>query len=120
MAVALYRDGGKAPQPLTSSAKSAATDEVAAPAEAPIAIEGGRLLHQEASLRLYEVPGERMKPYPGMEHMAGAPMPNGVRQWVMRILARFRVSKVVNQRAGKSVEGLAWLLSQDSDLQSFG
>jgi hypothetical protein len=65
---------------------------VIAPAGAPIVLEGGKLLHQEASLRLYEVPGERMKPYPGMDHLAGAPAPNGFRQWVVRMLGRFRRS----------------------------
>jgi hypothetical protein len=63
---------------------------VVAPADAPIVLEGSRLLHQEASLRLYEVPGERMKPYPGIEHLAGAPAPNGFRQWVVRMLGKFR------------------------------
>ena len=63
---------------------------VVAPAGAPIILEGARLLHQEASLRLYEVPGEQMKPYPGIEHLAGAPPPNGFRQWVVRMLTRFR------------------------------
>jgi hypothetical protein len=65
---------------------------VVAPADAPIILERGRLLHQEASLLLYEVPGERMKPYPGMEHLAGAPAPNGFRLWVVRLLAKFRFS----------------------------
>jgi hypothetical protein len=63
---------------------------VVAPSGAPIVLEGSRLLHQEASLRLYEVAGERMKPYPGIEHLAGAPAPNGFRQWVVRILGKFR------------------------------
>jgi hypothetical protein len=63
---------------------------VIAPAAAPIVLEGSQLLHQEASLRLYEVPGERMKPYPGIEHMAGVPAPNGFRQWVVRMLGKFR------------------------------
>jgi hypothetical protein len=63
---------------------------VVAPAGAPIVLEGSRLLHQEASLRLYEVPGERMKPYPGLEHLAGAPVPNRFRQWVVRMLGKFR------------------------------
>ena len=62
---------------------------VVAPAGAPIVLEGGKLLHQETSLRLYEVPGERMKPYPGIEHLAGAPAPNGFRQWVYRMLGKF-------------------------------
>jgi hypothetical protein len=65
---------------------------VVAPARAPIVLEGGKLLHQEASLRLYEVPGERMKPYPGIQHLAGAPAPNGFRQWVVRMLGKFRPS----------------------------
>jgi hypothetical protein len=60
---------------------------VVAPADAPIVLEGSRLLHQEAALRLYEIPGERMKPYPGIAHLAGAPAPNGFRQWVVRMLA---------------------------------
>ena len=61
---------------------------VVAPANAPIVLEGARLLHQEASLRLYEVPGERMKPYPGIEHLAGAPPPNAFRQWMAGMLAK--------------------------------
>jgi hypothetical protein len=63
---------------------------VIGPADAPIVLEGSRFLHQEGSLRLYEVPGEWMKPYPGMEHLAGAPATNGFRQWVVRMLAKFR------------------------------
>jgi hypothetical protein len=62
---------------------------VIAPAGAPIVLEGGQLLHQEASLRLYEVPGERMKPYPGIGHLAGAPAASGFRQWVVRMLGMF-------------------------------
>jgi hypothetical protein len=65
---------------------------VIAPAGAPVVLKGGKLLHQEASLRLYEVPGERMKPYPGIEHLAGAPAPDGFRQWVVRMLGKFRRS----------------------------
>jgi hypothetical protein len=63
---------------------------VIAPAAAPIALEGSKLLHQEASLRLYEVPGEQMKPYPGIEHVAGAPPPSPFRQWVVRMLSMLR------------------------------
>ena len=65
---------------------------VIAPASAPIVLEGSKLLHQEASLRLYEVPGERMKPYPGIDHLPGAPAPSAFRQWVARMLERFRRS----------------------------
>jgi len=65
---------------------------VVAPAAAPIVLEGSKLLHQEASLRLYEVPGERMKPYPGMEHLGGVPQANGFRQWVVRMFEKFRRS----------------------------
>jgi hypothetical protein len=65
---------------------------VVAPVGAPIVLEGAKLLHQEASLRLYEVPGERMKPYPGIEHLAGAPAPSPFRQWVVRVLGIFRRS----------------------------
>jgi uncharacterized membrane protein len=65
---------------------------VVAPVGAPIVLEGGKLLHQEASLRLYEVPGERMKPYPGIEHLAGAPAPSPFRQWVVRVLGMFKRS----------------------------
>ena len=57
---------------------------VVAPVGAPIVLEGGKLLHQEASLRLYEVPGEWMKPYPGLDHLGGPPPPNGFWQWVFR------------------------------------
>jgi hypothetical protein len=63
---------------------------VVAPITAPIVLEGGRLLHQETSLRLYEVPGERMKPYPGLDHLGGPPPPNGFWQWVFR---KFGVSR---------------------------
>jgi hypothetical protein len=63
---------------------------VVAPADAPIVLAGGRLLHQEASLRLYEVAGERMKPYPGIENLAGVPRSSPFRQWVVRMLGVFR------------------------------
>jgi hypothetical protein len=63
---------------------------VVAPADAPIILKGGRLLHQEASLRLYEVAGERMKPYPGIENLAGVPQSSPFRQWVVRMLGVFR------------------------------
>jgi hypothetical protein len=63
---------------------------VVAPVDAPIILERGKLLHQEQSLRLYEVPGEAMKPYPGIEHLAGAPAPNRFRQWVFRMLGMLR------------------------------
>ncbi len=63
---------------------------VVAPAGAPIVLAGGKLLHQEPSLRLYEVAGERMKPYPGIENLAGAPRASPVRQWVVRMLGVFR------------------------------
>jgi hypothetical protein len=65
---------------------------VVAPADAPILLEGSRLLHQETSLRLYEVPGERMKPYPGMAQLAGVPPTNGFRQWMFRMLGMLRRS----------------------------
>jgi hypothetical protein len=57
---------------------------VVAPLSAPIVLEGSKLLHQETSLRLYEVPGERMKPYPGLDHLGGPPPPNGFWQWMFR------------------------------------
>ena len=63
---------------------------VVAPPDAPIVLEGGKLLHQEASLRLYEIPGERMKSYPGIDHLAGVPSQNGFRQWVFRMLGVLR------------------------------
>ena len=63
---------------------------VVAPADAPIVLAGGRLLHQEASLRLYEVVGERMKPYPGIENLAGIPPSSPFRQWLVRMLGRLR------------------------------
>jgi len=63
---------------------------VVAPADAPIILKGGRLLHQGASLRLYEVVGERMKPYPGIENLAGVPQSSPFRQWVVRMLGVFR------------------------------
>jgi hypothetical protein len=62
---------------------------VVAPRDAPIILPGGKLLHQEKSLLLYEVPGERMRPYPGIEHLAGAPPTNGIRQWVFRMIGMF-------------------------------
>ncbi len=65
---------------------------VIAPANAPIVLEGGKLLHQEASLRLYEIPGEQMKPYPGIEHIAGAPPASAFRHWMARVLSIFRRS----------------------------
>lgn len=63
---------------------------VVAPITSPIVLEGGKLLHQETSLRLYEVPGEGMKPYPGLDHLGGPPPPNGFWQWVFR---KFGVSR---------------------------
>jgi len=65
---------------------------VVAPSTAPIQLEGARLLHQEASLRLYEVPGEQMKPYPGLAHLAGAPPLNGFRQWMFGVLEKLRLA----------------------------
>jgi hypothetical protein len=65
---------------------------VVAPADAPVILEGSRLLHQETSLRLYEVPGEQMKPYPGIAHLAGTPPPNGFRQWMFRMIGTLRRS----------------------------
>ncbi len=65
---------------------------VVAPVDAPIRLDGGKLLHRETSLNLYEVPGERMKPYPGIASLAGIPPPNGFRQWMFRMLVRFRRS----------------------------
>jgi hypothetical protein len=82
-------------QPLRSSLIDGfGVSYVVAPAGAPIVLEGGKLLHQETSLRLYEVAGERMKAYPGIEHLAGAPAPNGFRQWVFRMLGVFKRSTV--------------------------
>ena len=65
---------------------------VIAPVDAPIVLQHSRLLHQESSLRLYEVPGEQMKPYPGIAHLAGIPAPNGFRQWMFRMLGKVRRS----------------------------
>lgn len=62
---------------------------VVAPAGAPIALYGGKLLHEETSLRLYEVPGENMKPYPGLDHLGGAP-PNRFWQWMFQKLGELR------------------------------
>jgi hypothetical protein len=63
---------------------------VVAPAGSPIVLEGSTLLHQETSLRLYEVPGERMKPYPGLDHLGGPPPPNGFWQWMFQRLGMSR------------------------------
>lgn len=63
---------------------------VVAPADAHIVLVGGRLLHQEASLRLYEVAGERMKPYPGIENLPGAPHSSPFRQWLVRMVGKLR------------------------------
>ena len=63
---------------------------VVAPAAAPIVLEGSKLLHQEESLQLYEIPGEQMKPYPGTAHLNGVPAQNGFRVWVFRLLDMFR------------------------------
>ncbi|HTC89233.1 MAG TPA: hypothetical protein VK686_13090 [Bryobacteraceae bacterium] len=65
---------------------------VIAPVGAPIVLEHSRLLHQESSLRLYEVPGEQMKPYPGIAHLAGIPAPNGFRQWMFRVFGKLQKS----------------------------
>jgi hypothetical protein len=61
---------------------------VVAPNGAPIKLDSGKLLHQEAGLRLFEIPGEHMQPYPGIAHIAGAPAPSPFRQWVLRILGK--------------------------------
>jgi hypothetical protein len=53
-------------------------------------LEDGKLVHQEGSLRLFEVPGRRMKPYPGIEHLAGAPRLSPFRLWMVRMLGVFR------------------------------
>jgi hypothetical protein len=66
---------------------------VVAPKSAAIQLAGGNLLHEEGSLRLYEVPGQRMKPYPGAAHLAGAAPQNAARQWVLRLFAFVRPSK---------------------------
>jgi hypothetical protein len=63
---------------------------VVASTGAPIMLEGCKLVHQEASLRLFEVPGQRMKPYPGIEHLAGAPPLSPFRLWMVRMLGVFR------------------------------
>jgi hypothetical protein len=64
---------------------------VIAPVTAPIALEERRLLHQESSLQLYEIPGEHMKPYPGIDHLPGAARKNSL-DLLLRLLAAPRRS----------------------------
>ncbi len=64
---------------------------VVVPDGAPVVLEGSRFLHQEASLRLYEVPGERMKPYPGLEQLNGKP-PNPFWKWMWEKLGLGRAA----------------------------
>lgn len=61
---------------------------VVAPAAAPVVLDGDRLLHSAGSLRLYEVPGERMKAYPGLDHLAGVPSTNTFRQRVVELVSK--------------------------------
>jgi hypothetical protein len=65
---------------------------VIAPIGAPIVLERSLLIHQESSLRLYEVPGERMKPYPGIAHLTGFSAPNGFLQWMFRMFGKVQKS----------------------------
>ncbi|HML17188.1 MAG TPA: hypothetical protein VK419_09185 [Bryobacteraceae bacterium] len=60
---------------------------VIAPRDAPIVLGPGKLIHQENALRLYEIPGECMKPYPGAEKLTGAQPRNGFRRWVVSMMA---------------------------------
>jgi hypothetical protein len=62
---------------------------IVAPAAAPIDLPGGKLLHEETPLRLYEVPGESMKPYPGLGRLNGTP-PNRFWQWMFHQLGEIR------------------------------
>jgi hypothetical protein len=74
---------------------------VVTPADAPVVLEGGlegdKLVHQEASLQLYEIPGERMKPYPGLDALGGPPAPNQFLQWVFRRFSAFTKSSALRK-----------------------
>jgi hypothetical protein len=59
---------------------------VIAPADVSIILNDRKLLHQEAGLLLYEIPGEVMKPYPGAETLTGAHSPNRFRRWLLSML----------------------------------
>jgi hypothetical protein len=61
---------------------------VIAPIDAPIVLEHSLLIHQESSLRLYQVPGERMKPYPGIAYLTGVPAPRGFLQRMFRMFGK--------------------------------
>ncbi len=62
---------------------------VVAPITAPIVLDKGKLLHQEASLKLYEIPGQHMKPYPGADQLSGAAHKNGL-AWLLGLFAALR------------------------------
>jgi hypothetical protein len=66
---------------------------VIAPKSAPIQLAGASLLHEEGSLRLFELPGQRMKAYPGAVQMAGGAPKNAVRQWFLHLFAFARPSR---------------------------
>jgi hypothetical protein len=59
---------------------------IIAPSNAPVILNDRKLLHQEADLRLYEIPGAIMKPYPGAETLTGAHPRNGFRRWLLAML----------------------------------
>jgi hypothetical protein len=61
---------------------------VIAPSDAPIVLEHSLLIHQESSLRLYQVPGERMKPYPGIARLTGLSAPSGLLQRMVRMFGK--------------------------------
>jgi hypothetical protein len=61
---------------------------VIAPVDAPIVLEHSILIHQESSLRLYQVPGEQMKPYPGIAYLTGVPAPSGFLQRMFRMFGK--------------------------------
>jgi len=61
---------------------------VIAPIDAPIVLEHSVLIHQESSLRLYQVPGERMKPYPGIARLTGVSAPSGFLQRMVQMFGK--------------------------------
>ncbi len=63
---------------------------VVAPADAPIVLTEARPIHEEGRLRLYEIPGEELKPYPGAEKIDGAKPKNHAREVVFRVFEAVR------------------------------
>jgi hypothetical protein len=71
---------------------------VIAPATLPLDREDVSLVHQEASLRLYHIPNQHMRPYPGAANIAGSAPRNALRQWILRMLTAMAPPKTAASR----------------------